>query len=143
MKKIIFLLAILLILAGCDNGTKKEPQKKIDAGLVGDKWYIKTLNIYYRFTETAFIKTNTGVAGEVSVTAYTENGEVLATADNTVLLQYEYIDPSYYDALIEEAINDSERQNMMQLQQAAQGRNMVRFTENDVTVEWGRWARVP
>jgi uncharacterized protein YxeA len=141
MKKIIFLLAILLILVGCDNGTKKDPPKTIDAGLVGDKWYIGNQNIYYKFTTTQFIKTTAGLSGETAITAYTENGKVFSS-DNVAVLDYEYIDPSEFDDDIKNAENDSARWEFLRLQRAAQAGNYVRFTEDGISVEWGRWARI-
>jgi uncharacterized lipoprotein NlpE involved in copper resistance len=152
MKKIIFALAILLVMVGCDNGTKTEPpSKSMDSRLIGDNWYDGaegTRNTYYRFTDTDFITTTNGVANETTTAAYTENGQILATADGSVLLTYVFVDSSEYDDEILNVqqttpLNQFELYKWQRKKQAAQGGNMVRFTVAGVSFDWARWARVP
>jgi hypothetical protein len=123
----------------------------MDSRLIGDKWYdgrSGTSNTYYRFTTTDFITTTNGVANETTTAAYTENGQVKATADGIVLLDYVFVVPTEYDDEILNVqqttpLNQVELYNWQRKQQAAKGGNMVRFTVAGVSFDWARWARVP
>jgi hypothetical protein len=69
-------------------------------GLIGGKWYdgsTGTQNVYYRFTSSDFISTTNGALSGITTAAYTENGQVKATINGTVLLSYIFVQPSEYD----------------------------------------------
>jgi hypothetical protein len=143
---LVLVLAFGMTVVGCDNGN--EPSKSMDSRLVGEKWYdgaTGTSNIYYKFTATDFITTINGPTDEITTAAYTENGQVKATANGTVLLTYVFVQPSEYDDEIQAAINAGDQvlqYRWERKKQAAQGGNMVRFTVSGVTVEWARWENV-
>jgi hypothetical protein len=153
MKKLIvaWLLAVVLIVS-CNNpaGNNEESSPQIDSRLVGDKWHDRAVSsdmIYFEFTASSVTVAYNGVDSAVTSPAYTNDGKVYGTGTDIVILEYEIVSGTEYDAAIQAAkeANDEVLQYQLDLKdRAAESGNLARFTDaGGTTVEWGRWALVP
>ena len=82
---------------------------------------------------------------EITIAAYTQNGQVKAATNDTVLMDYVFVQPSEYDNEIQAAKNAGDEVLQYRLErrkQAAQSGNMVRFTVSGISVKWARWENV-
>jgi formylglycine-generating enzyme required for sulfatase activity len=100
--------------------------------------------IYYEFTSTSITSAYNGDASAVTSPAYTQNGKVYGTGTDIVILTYEIVSGTEYDAAIQSAIeaNDEVLQYQLEMKdEAAESGNLARFTDvlSGTTVEWGRW----
>jgi uncharacterized glyoxalase superfamily metalloenzyme YdcJ len=150
---VLWLFAAMLVVScdmnGGDDGSKETP-KAVDSRLVGGRWHDRTISpdrIYYEFTSNSIIIAYNGAASAVTTPAYTANGKVYGTGTEVVILEYEIVSGTEYDALIQAAkdSNDEVLQYQAELKdRAAESGNLARFTAAEgATVEFGRWALVP
>jgi hypothetical protein len=146
---LVMVLVFGMTVVGCDNDNgSTNATKSIDSRLVGGKWYdgsTGTQNIYYRFTQSDFITTINGATAEVVTAAYSENGQVKASANGTVLLNYVFVPASEYDDKFQAAMDAGDQilaYKWDRMGQAAKSGNMVRFTVSGITVDWARWENV-
>jgi len=161
MKKILAIcLLSQIILFGffsCDNGAtnnNNNTPKTIDSRLIGGKWFDGSTgsssysqNIYYRFTTNNFITTTSGAVGEVTIAAYTENGQIKSAANDAVLANYIFLQPSaFHDeeqaALAIAGSNQIPLYLVRRKMKAAETGNMVRFTVSGVSIDMARWENV-
>ena len=151
-------MVLLIGISGCPNETTNNgndtPKTIDDSRLVGGKWFDGSTgsssysqNIYYRFTTTDFITTTNGAVGEVTIPAYTENGQIKAVANDTVLANYVFLQPSAFHAE-EQAAWAIAGSNQIPLylvrrkMKAAETGNMVRFTVSGTSLDMARWENV-
>jgi hypothetical protein len=110
MKKFaVLLFAVALLYSGCpteSDDTDNEPGLTVDSRLVGGKWYDRTVGtdkIYYEFTANSYTSAYNGPDSVVTTPAYTRNGNVYGTGTDLVMLSYEIVSGTEYDAVIEAA----------------------------------------